>query len=38
VIKVNLYTDFSTLKNVYVIKNIFKDEQQTLEGNLKGGN
>ena len=38
VIKVNLYTDFSTLKNVYVIKNILKDEQQILEGNLKGGN
>ncbi len=38
VIKIELYTDFSTLKNVYVIKNILKTEQQTLEGDLKGDN
>jgi rod shape-determining protein MreC len=37
-IKVELYTDFSTLKNVYVIRNMMKLEQQTLEGNLKGDN
>jgi hypothetical protein len=30
-----LYTQFSTLKNVYVIRNIYKEEQQTLESNLK---
>jgi rod shape-determining protein MreC len=35
-IKVELYTDFSTLKNVYVIRNIFKEEQETLQNNLKG--
>jgi rod shape-determining protein MreC len=35
-IKVELYTDFATLKNVYVIRNIFKEEQQTLQNNLKG--
>jgi rod shape-determining protein MreC len=34
-IKVELYTQFSTLKNVYVIRNIYKEEQQTLESNLK---
>jgi rod shape-determining protein MreC len=31
VIKVQLYTDFATLKNVYVIRNIYKTEQQELE-------
>ncbi|MCG9880724.1 MAG: rod shape-determining protein MreC [Bacteroidia bacterium] len=35
-IKVELYTDFSTLKNVYVIRNIFKEEQATLQNSLKG--
>ncbi len=38
VIKVELYTDFATLKNVYVIKNILKAEQQQLESKLKGDN
>ncbi|MCF8253897.1 MAG: rod shape-determining protein MreC [Bacteroidia bacterium] len=37
-IKVELNTDFSTLKNVYVVKNILKNEQQNLESTLKGGN
>jgi len=37
-IKVELYTNFSTLKNVYVIQNILKEEQETLESNLKGDN
>lgn len=35
-IKVELYTDFSTLKNVYVIRNIFKEEQAVLQNSLKG--
>lgn len=35
-IKVELYTNFAMLKNVYVIRNIFKEEQQSLEGALKG--
>ncbi|MDP1727618.1 MAG: rod shape-determining protein MreC [Bacteroidota bacterium] len=34
-IKVELYTNFAMLKNVYVIRNIFKEEQQSLEGALK---
>ncbi len=38
VIKVELYTDFATLKNVYVINNILKSEQQELENKLKGDN
>jgi len=33
---VELFTDFNTLKTVYVIRNILKDEQKTLENNLKG--
>ncbi|MDP3928436.1 MAG: rod shape-determining protein MreC [Bacteroidota bacterium] len=35
-IKVELYTNFSTLKNVYVIRNIFKEEQEELQNSLKG--
>lgn len=34
-IKVELYTDFSTLSTVYVIRNLFKEEQQQLESTLK---
>lgn len=34
-IKVELYTNFPTLSTVYVIKNLFKSEQQTLESTLK---
>jgi rod shape-determining protein MreC len=34
-IKVELNTDFSTLSTVYVIRNLFKEEQQTLESTLK---
>jgi rod shape-determining protein MreC len=37
-IKVELNTDFSTLKNVYVVKNILKNEQQNLESTLKSDN
>lgn len=33
-ITVELYTDFSTLSSVYVINNIFKEEQQQLETQL----
>jgi rod shape-determining protein MreC len=33
---VALFTDFNTLKTVYVIRNILKDEQKNLENNLKG--
>jgi cell shape-determining protein MreC len=35
VIKVELSTNFSTLSYVYVIRNLLKEEQQTLENNLK---
>ena len=34
-LKVELYTDFSTLSTVYVIRNLFKDEQVNLESTLK---
>jgi rod shape-determining protein MreC len=34
-IKVELFTDFSTLSTVYVINNLFKKEQQELEAALK---
>lgn len=34
-IKIELYTDFSTLSTVYVIRNLYKDEQKTLESTLK---
>ncbi len=37
-LKVELYTDFSTLRNVYVIRNKFKDEQLELERQVKGDN
>jgi rod shape-determining protein MreC len=37
-IKVELNTDFSTLKNVYVIVNFLKEEQQQLEAGNKGDN
>ncbi|MBC7383487.1 MAG: rod shape-determining protein MreC [Bacteroidia bacterium] len=37
-IKVELFTDFATLKSVYVIRNILKDEQKQLEGALKSDN
>ncbi len=37
-LKIELYTDFSTLKSVYVIRNILKEEQKTLENNLKVDN
>jgi cell shape-determining protein MreC len=37
-LKIELYTDFSTLKSVYVISNILKEEQKTLENNLKVDN
>jgi hypothetical protein len=29
-----LFTDFSTVSTVYIIKNLFKQEQQTLEQTL----
>lgn len=35
-LKVELYTDFSTLRNVYVIRNKFRDEQVDLERQVKG--
>lgn len=34
-IKVELFTDFSTVSTVYVIRNLFKEEQQQLEGTIK---
>lgn len=34
-IKVELFTDFSTVSTVYVIRNLLKQEQQTLESTLK---
>ena len=34
-IKVELFTDFSTLSTVYVIRNLFKEEQVNLESTLK---
>jgi len=37
-IKVELNTDFSKLKNVYVVRNILKNEQQNLESTLKSDN
>jgi rod shape-determining protein MreC len=33
-IRVELFTDFSTVSTVYIIKNLFKQEQQTLEQTL----
>ncbi|MBU3662566.1 MAG: rod shape-determining protein MreC [Bacteroidetes bacterium] len=37
-IKVELHTNFSELKNVYVIRNILKEEQQALEALNKSDN
>lgn len=37
-IKVELNTNFSTLKNVYVIVNFMKEEQQKVEASNKGDN
>lgn len=37
-IKVELYTDFSSLSTVYVITNHFRNEQTELEAQLKRGN
>jgi rod shape-determining protein MreC len=33
-IKVELYTDFSTVSNAYIIRNLMKDEQKALESTI----
>jgi len=34
-LKIELYTDFASLSTVYVIRNLFKEEQKALESTLK---